>query len=114
MDERLSRALEHGRLKSTIQTQTQIARENYESNLLFNYEKGLFRATQENLSYWSCLVLRYNDSIVLDDRKKPIEILDLKMFLDTAFDIHHQANNEYYSELLRLKNSRNVKQAANV
>lgn len=115
MDERLQRALEHGRLRKTIAVQTQIAKETYETQLLFNFDKGLFRATQNNLTYWNMLFEKYqNDIIILDDKMKPIQITNFEFFLNTAFDIHHQANNYYFNELEKLKKARNVKQATDV
>jgi hypothetical protein len=112
MDDRLTKALEYSNYKVTVFQQKQNLKLHLENLLTFAHNGGIFKITQELISFVDALLRREITEVVLiDSRENPVKIANLQDFYDTILSQYFEATNEYHLEFEKLRKARSVKQA---
>ena len=103
----LSKFFEISKKMSSVALQKRIIFEEYDLNLFYFENNGVFKATKELISYIKCLKELSNDdsAIILDENNVPIKIEDLSVFLTSLIDTHIQANNRLFYQYQTLNNN---------
>jgi hypothetical protein len=110
LDPILEKALETANLMTTLANQKRALKEEYEQSLFYFYKGGTFKATRETISFVQSLInMGYIENIiVVDDNNLPINIENLKIFLENLLDLYTQAANTYFTKYEAVKKSRNI------
>jgi hypothetical protein len=112
MDDRLTKALEYSNYKVAVFQQKQNLKLRLENLLTFAHNGGMFKITQELISFVSSLLQKDVQEVVLiDSRENPVKISNLEEFYDTILSQYFEATNEYHLEFEKLRKARSVKQA---
>jgi hypothetical protein len=109
MDQRLEKALDFSNYMVTLNNQKRVLTEQFKQDIIHYYCGGQFTVTQELISFCHTLVSSMQTTTVLiDDNNMPIEILDLKAFLEEILSKYFESSNKYFNEYTKLKNNRSV------
>lgn len=109
MDSRLEKALEFSNYMTTLNNQRRLLHEKYLENTVHYINGGKFSITLELINFFNMLVQRDQESVVIvDDNNMPVEIVDVKQFLDTILDIYFTNTNEYFYKYNEIKTKRSV------
>lgn len=110
MDDRLERALAFSNYRATVENRRTALKRRFNSMLVVHYNNGMFRATQETISFVAALLANgHQDAIVVDLNENPVQIDNLTEFKDALMNAYFEATNEYSTEMQKLKKARNVK-----
>ncbi len=108
MDERLEKALQTANFMASLNILRKTAFEEYQNSLNF-YENGAsFTANSQTIAFVSALIQNSNCAVLLDNNNIPIEIKDLKSFLDKCVSIYQEESEKYLSKYQNIKKQRNV------
>jgi hypothetical protein len=109
MDEKLEKAMQTANYMATLNTQKKIALEEFRQSLVYYHDGASFIADRELINFIKALIdLEYTQFIVLDDNNIPVEITDLKLFLESLLDVYKQSANDYIKKYKDLKKKRKV------
>jgi len=109
MDERLEKAISVANLMVTFNNQRKLLKQEYKEQLLFHVNGYRFTINLNLINFIAFLTSRsISETVLIDDNENPCLISDLNSFLDEIMDQYFQANNDYYSKYLELKNKRSV------
>jgi|SRR6056297_1780088 len=112
MDERLEKALAFGKYRYTIENRRKALQRRFDSMLTVHHKNGMFIANQETIAFVDALINQgMKDSILIDIKKVPVEVDDLKAFQQELVNAYFMATNEYSSEMKKLAKARDVKKA---
>jgi hypothetical protein len=115
MDERLQKALDHSNYMVTLNNQKRLLREQYKENLVYYYNGGQFKVTQELISFCQSLVtLEQDGTILIDDNSIPIEVDNVANFSAELYTKYFEATNQYFVEYNKLKKNRTVESIINL
>lgn len=115
MDSRLEKALEFSNYMTTLNNQRRLLHEKYLENTVHYINGGKFSITLELINFFNMLVQRDQESVVIvDDNNMPVEIVDVKQFLDTILDIYFTNTNEYFYKYNDIKTKRSVQDLLDV
>ena len=115
MDSRLEKALEFSNYMTTLNNQRRLLHEKYLENTVHYINGGKFSITLELINFFNMLVQRDQESVVIvDDNNMPVEIVDVKQFLDTILDIYFTNTNEYFYKYNEIKTKRSVQDLLDV
>jgi len=114
MDERLERALEFAKYRTTIENQRANLKRRFKAMCTVHHSNGVFTADQTTIAFVAALISNNTkNAVVVDKKDNPIEVKDLKEFQALLIDTYMQATNEYASEHQKLAKARNIKKAMN-
>ncbi len=109
MDERLEKAFQTANYMTTLSNQRKVILEEFQQSLIYYYQGASFTIDRSLITFVSTLVARdISSSIVLDDNNIPVEITDLKSFLDEIMSIYFSATNDYLVKFNQIKSKRRV------
>lgn len=109
MDERLEKAFQTANYMTTLSNQRKVILEEFQQSLIYYYQGASFTIDRSLITFVSALVAReVASSVVLDDNNIPVEITDLKSFLDEIMSIYFSATNEYLLKFNQIKSKRRV------
>jgi|TARA_B110000503_G_scaffold127762_1_gene197881 hypothetical protein len=110
MDERLERALEFGNYRTTVSNQKRNVIARMQTLQLVHHNNGSFTANPQTISFIQALVsVGKGSSVVLDTKENPIEIADLKEFLELLVGAYSEGVNEYKVQMDKIQKARNIK-----
>ena len=110
MDERLENALEFANYRITLGNQKRTIRQRMTVLTTVQYKTGVFQANPTTIAFVKALVdANKTSAIVLDTKDNPIDIEDLKEFLENLLGAYTEATNEYKVQLDKVKKARNIK-----
>jgi hypothetical protein len=110
MDDRLEKALEFSKYRIALFNQKEDLKLKVNNMLIHAENGGIFRITQELISFVKLMSDRKQDSIVLiDENGNPIQVSDLESFLDEIISKYWEATNYYHTEYTKLRAARSVK-----
>lgn len=110
IDERLERALDSSNYRISLTLQKQNARLKLDQQMTYAVNGGIFKITPELISFVAALVsLGREEGILLDTHKNPIEITDLRSFLETVVENYYEGTNEFLAEFKSIQKSRSVR-----
>ncbi len=109
MDSNLKKAFESADYASVMASQKRIILEEFSQSMIFYHNGGTFKITRELISFIKCLIdLNQNDAVVIDDNSLPIDVMDLRGFLENLLDRYSSSLNEYHSKYQKIKNKRTL------
>lgn len=109
MDERLEKALEFSKYMSTLSNQRRLLHEKYLENSIHYLNGGKFTVDKELINFCNMMVISNQDSVILiDDNQMPIEVADIRKFLEDILNIYFTNTQEYFVEFNKLKSNRTV------
>lgn len=109
MDERLEKAFQTINLMTTLANQKRLALEEYKQSCIFYLNGCSFSITRELISFVKTLIdLKVDATVILDDNSIPLEITDLKKFLEDIVSKYAESTNEYLSKFGDIKRKRRI------
>jgi hypothetical protein len=112
MDDRLTKALEYSNYKVTVFRQKENLKLRLENLLTYAHNGGMFKISQELISFVDALLRKeINEVVLIDTRENPVKIDNLQEFHDTIIGLYFEATNEFHAEYEKLRKARSVKQA---
>lgn len=115
MDDRLELALAHANFKVSAYQQKQNLKIRLDNLLTYAYNGGIFKVSEQLISFVDVILLRKVSEIVLiDSRGNPILVTDLISFQDNIISLYFEATNEYHVSHEKLKKARTVKQVTDL
>ncbi len=112
MDERLEKAIAFANYKTTVFQQKQNLKLRLENMLTYAVNGGMFKITDQLISFVDVLVRRgLEEAVLIDSRDNPVLINELGSFHDTIIALYFEAANEYHLAHSELKKARSVSQA---
>ncbi len=110
MEERLQKALEFANYRQTLNTQLQKIKVRAEGMLIFSKNGGNFTINRELICFLDYLDKQgIQDAALLDDNNLPVQISDVKMFLDEITKRYFEVTSDYLKEYQEVRRARNVK-----
>lgn len=102
----LEKYFELSKLMVSVAQQKRLMFEEYDLNLFYFHNNGVFKANKELISYIKTIQELSTDTsaVILDENNHPIKIENLNEFLLTIVDIHIQANNRLFYQYQKLEN----------
>jgi hypothetical protein len=102
---KIEKAFEISKVAVSIANQKRIFQEEYDLNLFYFENNGVFKATKELISYVKTIKDLSQDTaiVLLDDNNTPIRIENIETFLNAIVDKHMQANNRFFFQYENLK-----------
>jgi len=111
IDERLSAALERANYQLTLNNQKQHARQKLDADLIYATNGGIFKVGPELISFISTLIsMEHEDGVILDMNKNPIDVPDLKNFLQDIVAHYYEAMNDFMLEFKKIQKARKTDQ----
>jgi len=99
MTSKLTKALEFSNYRQTLNIQHNNLKSKVQTLLTYSINGGSFNIDLPLITFVEMLIKKENDSVVLlDVYNNPIEITDLKDFLEEILSRYFEATNEYYAE----------------
>ena len=109
MDERLEKALEFSKYRIALFNRKEDLKIKVNNMLVHAHNGGIFRVTQELVTFVKLLVDANRDrAVLIDENGNPVEIVNLPDFLDEILSKYFEATNYYHSEYTKLRSARSV------
>ena len=110
MDDRLQKALEFSKYRIGLFNRKEDLKLKVNNMLVHSYNGGIFRASQELITFLKLLLDQERTRVILiDENGNPIEVTDLQSFFDDIFSKYFEATNYYHLEYSNLRTARAVK-----
>lgn len=107
MDKRLEAAFDLVNYQETLRNQRDLLEQWVFEKLQYAHNGGLFVISPELISFVNLLITnKRTHAIVLDTNNTPINILDLKEFLDIIVGKYIEVTNQYYADYQKLREKR--------
>lgn len=114
MDKNIEQAFEAANYMITLADQKRILKEEFNQNSVYFLNGGTFKASRELINFVKSLIdLGKENAVLIDDNHMPVDIPDLKTFLDNVLHTHFFAVNSYHTKYQKLKSSRTVESLTN-
>lgn len=109
MDERLEKAFQTANYMASLSNLRRVALEEYKQNLIYYSQGSSFTVTRELIVFVHTLTeLGNTESIILDDNNIPLNVVNLKEFLDNILNVYGSATNKYLAKYGEIKSKRRV------
>ena len=109
MDERLEKAFQTANYMASLSNLRRVALEEYKQNLIFYFQGSSFTVTRELIVFVHTLTeLGNTESVILDDNNIPLNVTNLKEFLDKILNTYALATNAYLAKYGEIKSKRRV------
>jgi hypothetical protein len=109
MEAKIEKAFEIASLMATLNSQKRLLEEEFEQTLLYYYNGGVFKATEQRLAFLASIKSKDVESIVLlDDNKTPILVENIDSFFNDLFSHYTEATNHYYYQHKKITSSKTV------
>ncbi len=100
---------------TTLADQKRILVEEFNQNSLYFFNGGCFLANRELITFLKTLLdFDKSSAVVIDHNNTPIDIPNLKSFLEEIINTHTTAINSYHNKYQKLKSSRSVESLLNI
>ena len=94
---------------TTLSNQRKVILEEFQQSLIYYFQGASFTIERNLITFISTLVARDTTvAVVLDDNNIPVEIPDLKSFLDEIISIYFSATNDYLIKYNQIRSKRRV------
>lgn len=113
VDDKLAKALEASNYRLTLNIQRENSKLKLKNHLVYSQNGGLFKITQDFISFIFALSQSKESSVILDSNENPILIKNLQTFFEEILSIYQEAMNEYLIEYEKFKKLRNTKTLVN-
>ena len=110
MDKRLEQALEFSNFRLILSTRQANLKTLLNNKLMLNYEGGLFKVTEELLTFVSLILMGgTTEAILIDENDIPIKIENMKEFAKEAAVKRDKAVEQYYNSYQKLSEAREIR-----
>jgi len=110
VDERLEKAFQTANYMATLGNLRKTALEEYNQSLIYYFQGSSFTVSRELIVFVHTLTeLGNNDAVILDDNNIPLNVTNLKEFLDNILAVYGEATNEYLAKYADLRSKRRVR-----
>jgi len=110
MEERLQKTLEFANYRQTLNNQLQKVKIRAEGMLIFAKAGGSFKIDRELICFLDYLDRQgINDVALLDDNNLPVQIENVKEFLEEITKRYFEVTSDYFKEYQEVRRARNVK-----
>ena len=106
VDERLAKALEASNYRLTLNVQRENSRLKLKNHLTYAANGGIFKITQEFISFIFALSQSKESGVILDSNENPVKIDNLEDFYEEILSIYQEGMNEYLIEFEKFKKLR--------
>lgn len=106
VDERLARALEASNYRLTLNIQRENSKLKLKNHLVYSQNGGIFKITQDFISFIFALSQSKKSTIILDSNENPVRISDLEDFYENILDIYQEGMNDYLVDFEKFKKLR--------
>ena len=114
MDERLENALQTANFMATLNLSRKTAFEEFKQGLIF-YQNGCsFTADLETITKVHMLALHDESAIIVDNNNIPMEVTNLKEFLDKCLALYKKESEKYLAKYNNIKKQRNISNLINL
>lgn len=113
VDDKLAKALEASNYRLTLNIQRENSKLKLKNHLVYSQNGGLFKITQDFISFVFALSQSKESSVILDSNENPVLIKDLQIFFEEILSVYQEAMNEYLIEYEKFKKLRNTKTLVN-
>ena len=113
VDERLAKALEASNYRLSLNTQRENSKLKLKNKLVYSENGGIFKITQDFISFIFALSQNKTDAVILDSNENPIVIDDLNDFYEEIVGIYQEAMNDYLREYENFKKMRTTAKVVN-
>ena len=109
MDERLEKAFQTANYMASLSNLRKVALEEFKQNLIYYFQGSTFTVTRELIVFVHTLTeLGNTESVILDDNNIPLNVTNLKGFLDNILNVYGLATNSYLTKYTEIKSKRRV------
>jgi len=109
MNKNLQQAFEVANYMITLADQKRVLQEEFDQNSVYFLNGGCFKVNKELINFVKTLLdLGKENAVLIDSNSLPVEIADLKTFLDNILHTHFFAVNSYHTKYQKLKSSRTI------
>ena len=106
VDERLAAALDASNYRLTLNIQRENSKLKLKNHLVYSQNGGIFKITQDFISFIFALSKSKKSAVVLDSNENPVKIDDLDGFYENILDIYQEGMNDYLIEFEKFKKLR--------
>ena len=106
VDERLAVALDASNYRLTLNIQRENSKLKLKNHLVYSQNGGIFKITQDFISFIFALSQSKKSAVVLDSNENPVKIDDLVDFYENILDIYQEGMNDYLIEFEKFKKLR--------
>ncbi len=115
MDDKLKQAFEIANYMTTLADQKRILVEEYNQNIIYFFNGGCFRVDRELINFVKTLIdLDKQDAVIIDSNNLPVDIQNLKTFLDEILNTYSSAVKSYHNKYQKLRSCRSVEGILNL
>jgi len=109
VDERLEKAFQTANYMASLSNLRRVALEEYKQNLIYYFQGSTFTVTRELIVFVHTLTeLGNTESVILDDNNIPLNVVNLKEFLNSILNVYILATNAYLAKYGEIKSKRRV------
>ena len=108
IDDRLAQALEASNYRLTLNIQRENSKLKLRNKLQLSKNGGIFRVSQEFISFIFTLSNFKEEAVILDTNENPIKIENLKDFLNEVVEIFTEGMNEHLVDYEKFKKLRST------
>jgi hypothetical protein len=109
MDERLQKALDFSKYRIALFNRKEDLKIKVNNMLIHAHNGGIFKASQELISFVKLLIDAGKTTVVLIDvNGNPIQILDTQVFFNDILSKYFEATNYYHVEYTKIRSARSV------
>ncbi len=115
MNDNLKQAFEIANYMTTLADQKRILLEEYQQNTIYFFNGGCFRVDRELINFVKLLIdLGKDNAVIIDSNSLPVDIQNLKNFLDEILNTHFSSINSYHNKYQKLRTCRSVESILNL
>lgn len=108
MDERLEKALQTANFMASLNLTRKASFEEFNQNLNFYQDGCSFTANLDIIAKLTGIMQHTNTAIILDNNNIPVEIKDVKAFVDRCMAIYTEQSEKYLAKYQNIKKQRNI------
>ena len=115
MDEKIKQVFDVANYMTTLADQKRILVEEYNQNIIYFFNGGCFRVDRELINFVKTLIdLDKRSAVIIDQNSSPVDIENLKTFLDEILNTYFSAVNSYHNKYQKLRSCRSVESILNL
>jgi hypothetical protein len=109
VDERLEKAFQTANYMASLSNLRRVALEEFNQGLIYYFQGSTFTVTRELIVFVHTLTeLGNTESVILDDNNIPLNVVNLKEFLNNILNVYGQATNLYLAKYAEIRSKRRV------
>lgn len=109
MEDQLQKAFDIANYTTTLAGLKRVLFEEYKQQTVYFYNGATFKVSRELINFVKTLIdLDQTDAVLIDDNDLPVDIADLRKFLENILNVYTLAVNEFQTKYNALRSNRSV------